>query len=466
MRKVELRMNEQEKYKVIKELVDHNGNKNRASKKLGISRRQIDRLIVKYKEKGKAGFVHGNRSKKPVNTLAKSISEDIILLYKTKYYDFNFNHFKEFLKKDENIDVSYNFIYKNLTKAGVLSPKARKKTKREFAKQKLLQEKKINLTMNDKQIEHIVSHELALEDSHPRGEKPKYFGEIIEQDGSIHEWFGGYKTCLHLAIDKATSNIVGAWFDKQETLNGYYNVFYQILTKYGIPYKFLTDNRTVFNYMSLNPDKRTSDKDVLTQYGYACKQLGVELETTSVSQAKGLIERTNGTFQGRLVQELRLNNITTIEEANKYLIEVFVPYFNNRFALDYKKFESVFEQSPNEEKINYTLAILTSRKIDNGNSIKYQNKYYQPYVNGELKCFLPKTECLVIKAFNGDLLVTIDEQVFELKELSRNERFSKEFDDIIEVKEKKKYIPPMTHPWKIEYFKKQLKKAHTNHVYA
>lgn len=113
-------------------------------------------------------------------------------------------------------------------------------------------------------------------------------------------------------------------------------MLYQILTKYGIPYKFFTDNRTIFNYISLNPEKRTSDKDVLTQYGYACKQLGIDLETFSVSQAKGLIERTNGTFQGRLIQELRLENITTIEEANKYLTEVFVPEFNKEFALDYK----------------------------------------------------------------------------------------------------------------------------------
>ena len=466
MRKVELRMNEKEKYDVIKELVDHNGNKNRASKKLGLSRRQIDRLIIKYKEKGKAGFVHGNRTHKPINALDKSISQDIILLYENKYQDWNFNHFKEFLKKDENIDVSYNFIYKTLTKEGILSPKARKKTKREYSKKKLLQEKKINLAMSDEQIESIVSHEVALEDSHPRGEKPKYFGEVIEQDGSIHMWFGGIKTCLHLAIDKATSTIVGAWFDKHETLNGYYQVFYQILTNYGIPYKFLTDNRTVFNYMSLNPDKRTCEKDVLTQYGYACKQLGIELETTSVSQAKGLIERTNGTFQGRLVNELKLHGITTIEEANKYLIDVFVPYFNQRFAMDYKKFESVFETSPSDEKINYTLAILTPRKIDNGNSIKYYGKYYQPYINNQVKCFSPKTECLVIKAFNGDLLVTIDEQVLELKELSRNKRFSKEFDEVVEVKEKKKYIPPMSHPWKLASFKKQIEKSHFKHQYA
>ena len=468
MRKVELRMNEQEKYDVIKELVDHNGNKNRASKKLGISRRQIDRLIIIYKEKGKAGFVHGNRTRKPINAFEHSISEDIILLYQNKYQDWNFCHFKEFLKKDENIDVSYNFIYKTLMKEGILSPRARKKTKKTFKTKQLLKEKKINNVMSNEQVDYIVNHEMALENSHPRGEKPKYFGEVIEQDGSIHVWFGGIKTCLHLAIDKATSTIVGAWFDKQETLNGYYHVFYQILTNYGIPYKFFTDNRTVFHYMSLNPNKRTSDKDVLTQYGYACKQLGIELETSSVSQAKGLIERTNGTFQGRLVNELKLHGITTIEEANKYLIDVFVPYFNQRFALNYKKFESVFETSPSLEKINYTLAILTPRQIDNGNSIKFKNKYYQPYIDNELKCFLPKTKCLVIETFDGNLFVTIDENIYNLKELSRNQRFSKEFDpeNNNQVQQKKIYRPPMSHPFKLQSFLKQMEKSHKHHQYS
>jgi len=459
-------MKEQLKYETIKEYVDHGGNKNKIALKLSISRRQVDRLIIKYKKNGKSAFVHGNRGQAPAKALDKSIHEDIILLYKNKYQDWNFNHFKEFLEKKENIKVSYDFIYKTLTKDGILSPKARKKTKRNAAKQRLLKEKKINLAMSDEQIESIIRHEISLEDSHPRCEKPKYFGEVIEQDVSIHLWFGEKKTCLHLAIDKATSTIVGAWFDHQETLNGYYHVFYQILTNYGIPYKFFTDNRTVFNYMSLNPDKRTSDKDVLTQYGYACKQLGIELETSSVSQAKGLIERTNGTFQGRLVNELKLNGITTMDEANKYLTEIFVPDFNKRFAMDYTKFPSVFEESPNEDTMNYTLAVLTPRKIDNGNSIKYYGKYYQPYLNNQLKCFAPKTECLVIKAFNGDLFVTIDEQVLELKELSRNERFSKEFDEIPVIKEKKKHIPPMSHPWKAASFKKQMAKSHYRHQYA
>ena len=130
--------------KLLKKLVDHNGNKNRVAKKLGLSRRQINRLIVIYKEKGKAGFVHGNRTHKPSNALDKSISENIILLYRNKYQDWNFQHFKEFLEKEEDIHVSYDFIYKTLTKDGIISPKARKQAKRNLKMKQLLEEKKIS----------------------------------------------------------------------------------------------------------------------------------------------------------------------------------------------------------------------------------------------------------------------------------------------------------------------------------
>ena len=95
MRKDELKMNEKNKYDVIKDLVDHNGNKKRAALKLGITERQINWLIIKYKENGKSSFVHGNRGHVPTKALNKFVSENIILLYKNKYYDFNFNHFKE-----------------------------------------------------------------------------------------------------------------------------------------------------------------------------------------------------------------------------------------------------------------------------------------------------------------------------------------------------------------------------------
>ena len=111
MKEVKLRMKEQNKYEVIKEVVDHGLSKERAMLKLGLKIRQINRLIKIYKEKGKSGFVHGNRSKKPANCLDKSISDTIILLYRNKYQGFNFKHFHEYLESDENIHVSYHFVY-------------------------------------------------------------------------------------------------------------------------------------------------------------------------------------------------------------------------------------------------------------------------------------------------------------------------------------------------------------------
>lgn len=461
MRKVELRMNEQEKYEKIKYLVDKCGNKQRVAIELGITIRQINRLIKIYKEKGKAGFIHGNRSKQPVNTLDNSISNEIILLYDTKYQGCNFNHFKELLEERENIRISYSPLYNILMGNGFVSPKIQRKTKRKLAKEKL---KKSLPNKTDEELNVIVNHEVALEDSHPRKERSKYFGELQQMDASQHVWFDDFKSHLHLAIDDATGTITGAFFDIQETLFGYYNVYKQILENYGIPYKFLTDNRTIFDYNSTK--NKTPEKDVLTQFGYACKIFGTDLETTSVSQAKGRVERVFGTLQSRLISELRLEGTTTIEEANEYLTKIFIPKFNQKFTLPIKNYTSVFETIPCKEKINYTLAVLSPRKIDNGNSIKYKKTYYQPYLENKLICFKPKTECLVIKAFNGDLLVTIDEKVYELRELKINSKVSVNFNEVVETVAKQKYIPPMSHPWKSVSFKKQMLKAHTKRVYA
>lgn len=304
---------------------------------------------------------------------------------------------------------------------------------------------------------------IPLEDAHPRHERKKYMGEEIQMDASDIIWFGNKKASLHLAIDNASGMMVGAYFDWQETLNGYYHVFKQILENYGIPLRFKTDNRTVFNYESKSD--KSEHKDVLTQFGYACKTLGADLITTSVSQAKGQVERANQTFQGRLPQELRINHIETIEEANKYLREVFVPKFNKQFGTSGLK--SVFEASPNSEKINLTLAVLASRKFDSGSAIKYLNKYYQATnENSERICFMKGTQALVINAFDGQKFISVDEKVYALEEIQANAKISPEIDFEELKKPKKKYIPPMSHPWKHLSFVQQQKKAHNYHQYA
>ena len=464
MRKAELRMNEQEKYEVIKELYDHGGNKYRAALKLGLTVRQIDRLLHVYRDKGKAGFVHGNRNRQPVNTLPQELTDQIVKLYTEKYQGFNFRHFTEMLNEREGIKVSYKAVYTILSRSGVSSPRTQKKTKRKRAKDRLMKNKP---DITGQNLEIAADHEVALENAHPRRERAKYFGELVQMDASIHLWFGSVKCALHLAIDNATGMILGGYFDVQETLSGYYTVLRQILLNYGIIYKFFTDNRTVFNYE--RHSRKKDEEDVLTQFGYACKILGIQLETSSVSQAKGQIERANGTFQDRLVSELRLENISTISEANDYLTELFIPDFNRRFAMDNRQFPSVIEAAPDPDRIDLILAVLSPRKTDNGSAIKYKNHYYQAYDdNDRLVCFKPKTECLVINSFDHRLFVTIDDKVYKLVELQKNQAVSESFDTpaAVSQKPKKGTIPPMSHPWKHASFVAQQKRAHQFHQFT
>lgn len=453
MKRVELNMKEQNIYQIIKKLVETNGNKKRAAIRLGCTERHINKLIIKYKTEGKAGFIHKNSGRKPAKTIPEETREKIINLYENEYYDYNWTHFLEKLNEVEGISITYTPLRNILTRKGFISPLCKKSTRR--AKKKELEEKK-KLTDIDKNIiidDHILDDEVA----HPRKPRAKYFGELIQMDASGLFWFNNTFATLHLAVDDATGTVVGAYFEEQETLKGYYNVLYQILIKYGIPNEFLTDNRTVFTYKSIsNP---TDEHDTYTQFAYACKNLGISIKTSSVPQKKGRIERFNQTFQKRLPQELRTAKIKTIEEANKFL-ESYLIKFNSRFALQRKNISSVFESQPSKETINLTLAILSKRKFDSGSSIKFKNKYYQA-VNANdsmIYNFRKGTDGLVIETFDNRLFITVDEKVYLLRELLEHKEHSETFDEPVIKEPKKRYIPPMSHPWKRKSFESFLSK--------
>jgi hypothetical protein len=446
-------MDENQKYEIIKKLVDSNGNKKTATLKIGCSDRHINRLITGYKEKGKAFFVHGNRGRQPATTIPVDTKQLILDLYRNKYYDCNLIHFSELLAEKESIKVSVGTISSILRKAYIISPKAHKSTRKATKKDlKALQSK----TKSKKEAAIIQSSILDLEDAHPRRPRCAYFGEMLQMDASLHPWFGETKTQLHIAVDDATGQILGAYFDEQETLNGYYHVFHQVLSTYGIPYQFFTDKRTVFEYKKKH--QTDVEKDTFTQFGYACKQLGVDIRTSSVAQAKGRVERMFGTLQSRLPVELRLANVSSIEEANEFL-NSYIKKFNKQFALPFDSIKSVFETQPDSDKINLTLAVLSSRKIDNGSCLKYQNKYYLPVNTQGIAVHHRKgTTAMVIKAFNGELFSCIGEQVYALELLPEHKPSSKAFDlATIPDVPKKKYIPPMSHPWKQASFEKYAK---------
>lgn len=454
IRKVLLTMDENQKYEIIKKLVESNGNKNNAALKLNCSLRHVNRMIAGYKTLGKAFFVHGNRGRKPSHTISHEVRQLILDLYLNKYSDCNLTHFQELLMELEGIDVSISSISSILREAFILSPKAHRSSKKAVKRElKALHSR----TTSKKKAAALQTAILDLDQAHPRRPRCAFFGEMLQMDASLHLWFGNTKTQLHIAVDDATGTITGAWFDHQETLDGYYHVLQQVLTDYGIPYQFFTDNRTVFEY---HLSKQTSvEKDTFTQLGYACKQLGIEIRTSSVAQAKGRVERMFGTLQSRLPVELRLANVTSIQQANEFL-RSYVKKFNLQFALPLDSIKSVFEMQPDHEKINLILAVLSSRKIDNGSCLKYQNEYYLPIDgNGYPVHYRKGTTAMVIKAFDGELYGCIHEEVYCLERLPDHKLVSKAFDlAALPEKPKKKYIPPMSHPWKQASFDRYMKK--------
>ena len=454
MRKVELSLKEKEKYKIIKKLVETNGNKKRARVKLGLkSIRQVNRLIAGYKEYGKEFFVHGNRGRKPKHTLTEELKDEIETLYTSKYFDCTYTQFTEYLAERENIVLSIPEVGQILRAKGILSPRARKITKKNLKKKLIAQKEKAK---SQKEIAKIQSSIVAIEDAHPRQPRCQYFGEEVQTDACIHLWFGNFKTALHAAIDDSTGQVLAAYFDNQETLNGYYNVYYQILVKYGIPSLFKTDKRTVFEY---NKKGTTLDEDnTFTQFAYACHQLGTSIECSSVPEFKPRIERLFETFQLRLIPELRLANITTIEEANNFLPS-FLDKYNSKFALCIDNTKSVFEKQPSLQKINLTLAILSRRVVDTGHSICFKNKHYRTVNSVGTPIYFGKgTKAMVIESFDKKLYATVEDSIFSLEEIPDVQAYSKNFDEVLPVEPKKIYIPKMTHPWKRETFEKFAEK--------
>lgn len=457
IRKVDLNMKEQEKYEIIKKLVETNGNKKRAALKIGCTQRHINRLIQRYKKEGKSAFIHGNHGRKPAHTIEKEKKELIVDFYRTKYYGANFEHFTELLEKYEDVKVSPSVVRAVLMNEQIISPMAHRSTKKKLKKQLKAQKEAAS---SKKEIEQLQNKILEIEDAHPRRPRCANFGEMIQMDASEHLWFGDKKTQLHIAVDDSTGAIVGAYFDLQETLNGYYNVLSQILKNHGIPYMFFTDRRTVFEYKKKKSP--SIEEDTFTQFGYACKQLGIEIETSSIPQAKGRVERIFRTLQSRLIIELRLNGITTIEQANTFL-NSYIKEYNDAFALPVNNIKSVFEKQPDDEKINLTLAVLSSRKIDNGHCIRYENKYFKLLdAYGYPVYYYKGASGMVIKSFNKELYFCIEEKVYALEEIPTHELKSRNFDfDTPVEKPKKKYIPPMSHPWKQASFEKYMnKQAH------
>lgn len=412
-------------------------------------RQQIYRLIKLYHSKGKDGFTHGNRGKQSINKKDYKLIEKLENLYLKEYHDYNFEHFYEEVVGGF-YNISYDTMLRYFTNDDIISPLAHKETV------KLYNDKMKNIIKNNdnvgelEKIKLYKSRLIEIEKAHIRRSNNLFvFGQEIQMDACQKLWFGGISSFLHLAVDKATKKVLFGWFEYEEITRGYFVVLFHILINYGIPVKIKADNRSSF---SANNVKNKDKKQFMTQFGRICEELNIVLETTSIATAKANVERENGTFKNRLIAELRHAEINTIDKANDYLNNIFIPKINKKFSYAInEKTSQMKECNYTEEELKLIIAEKYTRIIDNASSISYNKKYYIP-VNietGELTTFMKGTKCTFIVNYDGNFYSEIENHYYQMIELeNRDSIMIKETEIKCEKKEHHKYVPPANHPWR------------------
>lgn len=431
---------DEKKLEVMKMVVDGEKSISWAAAKLKRSEKTIRRYRKELLENPNADLVHKNRGREPAN---KTDHELIWHLYCTRYYGLNITYFCEKLEENESIKISEGLVRLIFKEHDEFSVKAWHRTKNELRKR--LRELK-KLTKQQKEVLVQLEAEPYVRTTHPIQPRSKYFGEELQMDASIHLWFGTKKCALHTAIDDATGLIVGAWFDYQETRNGYYQITKQFLTKYGLPLLIKTDKRTVFEYKKKN-DKDMAE-DTMTQYQHVCQTLGIELQCSSSPQFKPRVERSYGTLQGRLPFELKEAGVTTIEEANAFL-KKYIQKFNEQFAIR-KGIKSVWVKVT-KDQIDSALVTIAKRTVDCGNGIRLNNKYYGTFDSYGNQIFIkPKTKVSVITMMNGAVYAMHDDKLLAMDIIPERQKISDMMDfDMEKPAVRKKYIPPYDSIWRI-----------------
>lgn len=299
---------------------------------LSKSYRQTQRILLKYKNQGVLGLLHGNTNNIPFNKTSKDVESDIFSLLKNDYFDFNLTHFKEMIEEKEGIIIGKNIIHRIAKAEGLV----KRPKRRSFGK----------------------AHK-------PRPRLPS-LGMLIQFDGSVHNWFGTIECDLIGGIDDATGEIVGLEFFDGETSLHCMKVMKDITIRYGVPDAYYLDGAGYFG---------KKDRDTETQIGRALEALGAKVLIAGSSQAKGRIERLWDTLQDRLIAELRFYQIYTIDEANKFLVEEFIPKFNKRFGVPAREKISKFK-TVSHENLDLIFCRKERRKIGLSESFSYGGEIY------------------------------------------------------------------------------------------
>lgn len=410
---------EQYRFTVVTKVIDKEMKPGQAAKMLGVSTRQIRRLRIAVQDDGIVAVVHGLKGKQGNHHIDLSIKENALSAIHKNYTDFRPSFATEKLEENHSIHISHETTRLWMMQEGLWKSRKQK---------------------------HIMYRSWR-----PRKE---YFGELQQFDGSYHLWFENrlvddsenpIEVCLLAVIDDATGKITKAAFAANEGVVAVFIFWKEYILNMGKPIGIYLDK---FSTYKINHKAALDNQELMTQFERAMQNLGVTLITAHSPQAKGRIEKLFQTLQDRLVKEMRLANVNTIEDGNRFLEEVFLSKFNDRFTVIPTKGGDVHRELSKDDRkhLNRTFSIQSTRRINNDFTIQFKNHWYQ----------LTEIQPITIRAKDTVLVeVWLDKTIhFSLQGLyliytvlpERPKRMKT--NPTILTTHTLNWKPPLTHPWR------------------
>lgn len=346
-----------------------------AAERMELTVRQVDRLRLKLNKGGPSQLAHANRGRRSNNRLSEALEKEILEIVSKHYSDFGPTFAMEKLFKNHKIKVSKEKLRQLMKKNGLWITRKRRNSK-----------------------------------CHPRRPRRSNIGDMLQGDGSEHDWFEGRRErCTLVAlIDDASNRVYGLFFEG-ETTEAYVEVIKRYLRKYGRPMALYVDKDSIFRVNT----PLASAKSAETQFARMMRELDIKLICAHTPEAKGRIERLFGILQDRLVKEMRLLDISTIENANKYLEDEYWDEHNIRWSHAPEKLEDFHRKAPSENVLDRIFTLRCERKTSKSLDFSYQGNIYQIQTKSPRR--IAQKPIIIFERFDGTFWAEFDGKIIDTK---------------------------------------------------
>ncbi len=403
--KVVVRPRELRNLHIVRKVMDKEIRQIEAAELLCMSTRQIRRIVKRVRVEGDTGVIHRSRGRSSNRRIRGEIRDKVLELYRSEYGDFGPTLAAEKLEERQGVKVNHETLRLWLIESGDWQKRRKRRAHRRWR------------------------------------ERKHHFGEMVQMDGSHHDWFEGRGPwCVLMGyIDDATGRVFGRFYDYEGTIPAM-GSFREYVRKHGLPLAVYLDRHTTYK----SPAKPSIEDELagrmpLSEFERALKELGVEVIHASSAPAKGRVERLFGTLQDRLVKEMRLRGIRAVEEGNRFLRE-YLPRYNRRFAVRPQERSDFHRPVPPGVNLDSILCIQAERAVRNDFTVAYDGKLYQ------IEERVHASSIMVHKRIDGVLKMVYRGKALRFREIAA--RPVKPRKPVARVEKAKSHPVPADHPWR------------------